>query len=219
MDRRRAARRGGLLLLWGLRSLILVGLPFVLLIRSSLYLHLGHGWPVWLALASGAALMTALLAGYTGWLTHRLTGTHRISRVALGSLLLLVICYAGFAAVYLSHTNAKSEEVRAFYRSVHPILRVAVGTVILADGDLVVTDTRRTQRDYTAMGLPPRRRSLHYVQPDGYVHAVDLRTAGRGEWRNALLRGYFAVMGFPTLRHVGTWDHLHVSLRPEADAA
>ncbi len=82
-----------------------------------------------------------------------------------------------------------------------------------------MTDTRRTRGDYTSMGLAPLRRSLHYVQEDGYVHAVDLRTAGRDEWRNGLLRGYFAVMGFPTLRHVGTWDHLHVSLRAEQDAA
>ena len=223
MDRRRAARWLGrwtaLLLLWGLRGLILLGLPFFLLIRASLYLHIVQGWPVWLALGCGVVLMTALLAGYAGWVAHRFTGSHRLPRVALGSLLVLVLGYAGFAIAYLSATNAKSEEVRAFYRSVHPILRVAIGTVILADGDLVVTDTRRQEGDYAAMGLAPQRRSLHYVQPDGYVHAVDLRTAGRGEWRNQLLRGYFAVMGFPTLRHVGTWDHLHVSLRSERSAS
>jgi hypothetical protein len=219
VDRRRAARRAGLLALWVLRALILVGLPFFLLIRSSLYLHVGRGWPVWLALLIGAGLMTAILAGYAGWLTQRFTGSHRIPRIALGAVLLLVLCYSGFALAYLSATNAKSEEVREFYRSVHPLLRLAVGTVILADADLVVTDTRRSQGDYAAMGLSPRRRSLHFVQPDGYVHAVDLRTAGRGPWRNAFLRGYFGVMGFPTLRHVGTWDHLHVSLRAESQAA
>ena len=221
MDRRRAARwaarRAGLVLLWGLRTLILLVLPFFLLIRSALHLHLGQGFPVWLALACGVTLMTTLLAGYAGWLMHRLTGSHRLPRLALGSLLVLVLGYAGFAVAYLSATNAKSEEVRAFYRSVHPILRIAVGTVILADGDLVVTDTRRRRADYEAMGLAPLRRSLHYVQPDGYVHAVDLRTAGHAEWRNGLLRAYFGLMGFPTLRHVGTWDHLHVSLRSEAE--
>jgi hypothetical protein len=223
MDRRRAARRAGrftgLLFLWGLRTLILVALPFFLLIRCSLYLHLAQGWPVWLALACGVALMTALLAGYAGWLSQRLTGSHRLPRIALGTLALLVAGWAGFAVAYLSATNAKSEEVRAFYGSVHPILRLAIGTVILADGDLVVTDTVRQQGDYAAMGLAPRRRSLHFEQSDGYVHAVDLRTARRAEWRNGLLRAYFAVMGFPTLRHVGTWDHLHVSLRSEETAA
>ena len=206
------------MILWGLRTLILVGLPFFLLIRSALYLHLAQGWPVWLALGCGVVVMTALLAGYAGWLAHRLTGSHRLPRVALGSLLMLVVCYAGFAVAYLSTTNAKSEEVRSFYSSVHPILRIAIGTIVLADGDLVVTDTKRREGDYAAMGLAPRRRSLHYVQPDGYVHAVDLRTAGRAEWRNLFLRGYFGVMGFPTLRHVGTWDHLHVSLRSERSA-
>lgn len=219
VDRRRAARRAGLGLLWGLRALILAILPFFLLIRTALYLHLERNWSVWPALALGAGLMTVILAGYAGWLMQRLTGSHRISRLALGALVLLVGCYSGFALLYLARTNAKSEEVRSFYHSVHPILRIAVGTLLLADGDLVVTDTRRRRGDYEAMGLAIRRRSLHYVQPDGYVHAVDLRTVGRGEWRNALIRGYFAVMGFPTLRHVGTGDHLHVSLRPEHEAA
>jgi hypothetical protein len=44
------------------------------------------------------------------------------------------------------------------------------------------------------------------------VHAVDLRTIGRAEWKNVLLNWYFRSMGFRTLRHVGTADHLHVSL-------
>jgi hypothetical protein len=62
------------------------------------------------------------------------------------------------------------------------------------------------------MGLPPYERSLHLRQDDGYAHAVDLRTAGRSEWRNFLMRSYYRLMGFRTLRHVGTADHLHVSL-------
>jgi len=53
---------------------------------------------------------------------------------------------------------------------------------------------------------------LHYPQPDGYVHAIDLRTAGRGFVRNRLVQAYFWSMGFVTLRHVGTADHLHVEL-------
>lgn len=209
----------GLGVLWAIRLGVLVVLPFFLLIRSSLYLHILQGWSVWLSLALGAALMTTLLTGYAAWITQRFTGSRRLSRLALGSLTAVVICYSSFALLYLSQTNAKSEEIRSFYSSVHPILRVAVGTLILVDGDLVLTDTKRSRGDYVGMGLPPRQRSLHFPQPDGYVHAVDLRTARRGEWRNGLVRAYFAVMGFPTLRHVGTHDHLHVSLQSETAAA
>ena len=217
--RRDVLRWTGLCALWLIRLLVLVMLPFFLLIRTSLHLHLAEGWPVWLSLALGAALMTTMLAGYAAWLTQRFTGSRRISRLALGSLTVLVVCYSTFALLYLSRTNAKSEEIRSFYGSVHPILRVAVGTLILVNGDLILTDTKRTPGDYAAMGLRPRPRSLHFQQPDGYVHAVDLRTVGRAEWRNGLIRAYFALMGFPTLRHVGTSDHLHVSLQAESAAA
>lgn len=55
--------------------------------------------------------------------------------------------------------------------------------------------------------------SLHFPQDDGWVHAVDLRTTGRPEWRNRALEMAFWVFGFHSLRHVGTADHLHVSLR------
>ncbi len=43
---------------------------------------------------------------------------------------------------------------------------------------------------------------------------MDLRTNDRQEWRNQILELYFNLMGFNTLRHVGTADHLHVSLSP-----
>src|SRR2546425_12972534 len=62
------------------------------------------------------------------------------------------------------------------------------------------------------MGLAPNDGSLHYVQRDGYAHAADLRTAGRGELKNRLVQAYFWSMGFATLRDVGTGDHLHVEL-------
>jgi hypothetical protein len=42
---------------------------------------------------------------------------------------------------------------------------------------------------------------------------VDLRTAGQGAVKNRLVQLYFWMMGFRTLRHVGTADHLHVQLR------
>src|SRR5207237_9745321 len=106
----------------------------------------------------------------------------------------------------------KSSDVRGYYTTVHPILRVALSTVILFDPDLVITDTRRTAADYPRMGLPVNDRTYHYQQADGWVHAVDLRTHGRGAIKNRLVQLYFWSMGFSTLRHVGTADHLHVQL-------
>ncbi len=62
-------------------------------------------------------------------------------------------------------------------------------------------------------GLPANESSLHFRQDDGFVHALDLRTVNRPEWRNLAAELAFRAMGFRTLRHVGTADHLHVSLR------
>jgi len=117
-----------------------------------------------------------------------------------------------YTLVYLSSANAKSERVRAYYASLHPLLRVGLSTLIVFDRDAVITDLARLPADYPAMGLPINDGTLHYVQRDGYAHAADLRTAGRGFLRNRLVQLYLWSMGFSTLRHVGTADHLHVEL-------
>jgi hypothetical protein len=75
-----------------------------------------------------------------------------------------------------------------------------------------VTDIERGPTSYAAMRLPQPARSQHYRQKDGTVHAIDLRTQGRGTLRNGLVRLYFELLGFETVRHVGTADHLHVRL-------
>jgi hypothetical protein len=62
------------------------------------------------------------------------------------------------------------------------------------------------------MGLSVNPNSLHYRQQNGYVHAVDLRTRDQSMIRNYLLQFSLEMMGFETLRHVGTADHLHVAL-------
>jgi hypothetical protein len=124
----------------------------------------------------------------------------------------LVLFYCGYALLFLAKVNAKSREVREYYTQVHPLLRVAVSTLILVDEGVVITDLGRTPEDYVAMGLPVYEASLHYRQDDGYVHAMDLRTLDRGAVRNFLTEWYFRLTGLRTLRHVGTADHLHVSL-------
>jgi hypothetical protein len=55
--------------------------------------------------------------------------------------------------------------------------------------------------------------SLHFAQDDGFVHALDIRTTERHEWSNRAVELGFWALGFNSLRHVGTADHLHLSLR------
>jgi len=60
----------------------------------------------------------------------------------------------------------------------------------------------------------PEPRILLAAHPS---RGLDLRTIGRSERRNRLTAAYFQLMGFRTLRHLGTADHLHVSLPPRSD--
>ena len=188
-------------------------LPFIIYVRASVDLYLQGGLSAWSAIL-GASLITAGLAfGYGLWLSRRFVGKARASTIARWVALPLAVAWCGYAALYLARVNAKSDDVRSYYRSVHPVLRVAIATAVLGDPDIVITDARRVAADYTRMGLPINERTKHYVQRDGYVHAVDLRTRDRSEIRNRATQLYFWMMGFDTLRHVGTADHLHVQLK------
>ena len=194
------------------RALLLALLPFLVLVKVAVFLYTHRGYSTVLALAGGTACTTAVVTSYAAWVWHRLTGRVRLTLVARRFALPLVVAYCGYELIYLSSANAKSESVRAYYASLHPLLRVAVSTLILIDRDAVITDLARRPEDYSTMGLPPNDGSLHYVQRDGYAHAADLRTAGRGMVTNRLVQLYFWSMGFGTLRHTGTSDHLHVEL-------
>lgn len=213
---RRQARKASRSRIRWLRTILwwlgLTLLPFALLVRVSVLSYATLGTPTWLALCLGALVALAIFAAYGARISVRLTGKARVKLIATHVALPLVIAYCGYALVYLSSANAKTETVRSFYRDLHPLFRLALSTAVLLDGDLVVTDLRRTPADYAALGLPVYEASLHFDQSDGYVHAADLRTLGRPAWRNAVTRLYFETMGFRTLRHVGTADHLHVSL-------
>jgi hypothetical protein len=208
----RASRLG--LLVSVLKVVALAVLPFAVLVRVSVYLYAHTTASPWLALGGGVAATVVVATAYGAWLSRKLTGRARTRLVLKWIALPLVVGYTGYALLYLSSANAKSEPVRAHFRSVHPVLRLALSTVVLADREIVVTDMAREIDDYRRMGLPPNTRSLHRQQVDGWVHAVDLRTSGRAEIKNLLVSFYFRAMGFATLRHVGTADHLHVALPP-----
>lgn len=192
--------------------LTLVILPFFLLVRTSVYLNLTQGLSSWPSLIGGILAAILLLLVYLLILSYKVKNKRLVLKLGAIGISTVVLGFSLFSLFYLSSVNSKSDEVRDVYRSLHPILRVAVSTVTLADNDLVVTDIERFEEDYASMGLPVNQSSLHFRQETGYVHAIDIRTIGRGTVRNALLRGSLELMGFRTIRHVGTADHLHVEL-------
>lgn len=194
----------------GLAAMLL--LPFLVLIRSSVYLYTAYSLNGWLALSFGVGVTIVLLLIYAVLVNYRFRQSAGIHKYVRRGIALLVVAYCGYGLLYFSGVNAKSAEVESYYRSLHPIMRVTMATTILIDEDLIVTDMQRSPEDYASMGLPVRNRSLHYPQSTGYVHAVDIRTNGRPEWKNWITEQTFALFGMNTLRHVGTADHLHISL-------
>ncbi|MAL18290.1 MAG: hypothetical protein CL670_02420 [Balneola sp.] len=200
------------ILFWFLMVFGMSVLPFFILIRTSVFLNLSYDWNGWLALSGGIFATVLFLLFYIFYLFRRVSNKKMLLRFSLGGVGALVLAFCFYGLMYLSSVNAKSDDIREVYRSMHPILRVAVATTTLADSDLVVTDIQRQPEDYAAMGIPVNQRSLHFPQPTGYVHAIDLRTIGRNEFRNFILRTSLEFMGLKTIRHVGTADHLHVAL-------
>ncbi|MFO7798249.1 hypothetical protein [Rhodohalobacter sp.] len=210
----RSWKRWALLISLGFSALLfLVIFPFFLLIRFSVYLNLTQGLGAWSSLTGGILATIILLCFYLLLLSFKVSNIKLMLKLGGIGVSTMVLGFSLFSLFYISSMNAKSADVQSVYRSMHPILRVAVSTVTLAESDLVITDIERFEEDYAGMGLPVNRRSLHYRQDSGYVHAVDIRTIGHGILRNALLRGSLELMGFRTIRHVGTADHLHVELR------
>lgn len=189
-----------------------IALPFLALVRGAVYFYADRHEPTWIALASAALVTVVVVTIYAALAAKGLTGRFRMFMMLRWVAIPLVVGYAGFTLLYLGQSHAKSAEVRSYYSSLDPIMRVAVSTLTLADRDLVITSLARTPADYARMGIPRNDASLHFPQGDGYVHAMDLRTLDRPGAENWLVRMYFEAMGFETLRHEGTADHLHVAL-------
>jgi hypothetical protein len=197
---------------WLVGGFVLAALPFLLLIRGGVLLYQWWGLGTWPSLLLSALATMSLLAAYAGvvgtWLGARKELRRLFARGAMG----IGAAYVAYALVFVASANAKTVDVRAEYRSLHPLLRLASSAVILVDPASVITDASRTSEDYARMGLPTEERSLHYRQPGGYVHALDFRTTGRSGLRNLTVHVGFRALGFRVLRHGGTGDHLHVSL-------
>jgi hypothetical protein len=188
-----------------------------LLIKTSIYLNIEQGLNGWVSLLGGMGATIFVLALYVILLSRNVDNKKLLLKFAFGGVGVLVGGFCLYGLLYLSSVNAKSDSVQEVYRSLHPILRVAVATTTLAEGNLVITDIERTVEDYRKMGLSANQSSLHFSQNDGFVHAIDLRTKGHTEFRNFLLNHSLRIMGFQTLRHIGTADHLHIALPTSQD--
>ena len=159
------------------------------------------------------AAAALLLACYAWAASRRLRAGKWFRKFAMRAATLAAGAFVLYSLLVIAGGNVKSEEVRAEYSGLHPLLRMAVSVFVLADADAVITDADRAPDFYARAGLPANESSLHFRQDDGFVHALDLRTINRPEWRNLAAELAFRAMGFHALRHVGTADHLHVSLR------
>lgn len=198
-----------------LKIVIILVFPFILLIRGAVEFHEAFHFSPFLSIMSGILVTAFLLFLYfTVFYSHMSgkLGSWKGIKIRLLAALLVTIFYATHGIFYISTGNLKNDHVKSEIHKVHPILRLSVSTILILDSDLIVTDAKRVPEDYKKMGLKEKAHSLHYKQKNGYAHALDLRTNNRSEVRNILLRNYFRLMGFNTLRHVGTDDHLHISL-------
>lgn len=201
---------------WAAVASLVAVLPFFLLIRGGVFAYRVWGLGTWSALVLSALASALLLGVYAFVASRRLGMGRRLQRIVSRTAVVVGIAYVGDGVVFIASENVKSDAVRDGYSAVHPLLRVAASALVLVDPDAVITDAGRTREDYWLMGLPTNEASLHFEQETGYVHALDLRTSGRSELRNRAVELGFWALGFHSLRHVGTADHLHVSLRPPA---
>jgi hypothetical protein len=190
-------------------------LLFFLFVRFSVWMYQSFESGPWVSVAGGAAVsvffLTICLTVIYRWLAGRV-GSFKAIRWRAYLSLMLVLSFCFYGLIFLSESNAKEKSVAEEFTSLHPVLRVGISSTILADRSLLITDASRVPEDYDRMGLGRNGKSLHYPQADGFVHAVDIRTNGRSEYRNQMLQATFCLMGFRTLRHVGTSDHLHIAL-------
>ncbi len=184
--------------------------------RLGLYLNQSIGLAAYPALMIAGIVSAILLFLYFTYWYGLITGRTGRGVVLMRRMFLVVITILGFGAHMLffgAQKNFKTQQVKSEFTALHPLLRVGVSSLIYFDPDAMITDAERKPEDYGKMGLKVNQSSLHYPQEDGYVYAIDLRTNGRSGVRNFFMKGYFWLMGFRTLRHVGTADHLHVAIK------
>jgi len=210
----------GRLLFLFFRLILIIVFPFIVFLRTATYLHEEYNLLPSVTIVGAIAILSFLLLIYITVLNKfffKQSSSFSFLKHKLVFVLLLVVGFSIHLLFFISNSNLKSQELKSEYLELHPILRLATGILVRLDQKLVITDASRKLEDYESMGLNGNQRSLHFPQEDNYVYALDLRTRNRNPIQIFLIRSYFKIMGFDVLRHVGTADHLHVSLHcPEA---
>lgn len=198
-----------------LHVLIIAALPLLVLVRGAVHLHQYFGFFPLAAILTGALICTLILFIYLNFFINKISsGTENIISwtIRIKVLFVIVALFCMHALFFIRTNNLKQPDLKKDVSALHPIIRLAVSTIIVFDKELIVTDAKRVPEDYRRMGLPTNRTSLHYVQKDGYAYAIDIRTHGRSGIRNFLVISYFRLMGLRTMRHSGSGDHMHISL-------
>lgn len=202
--------------LFAAKGFLILFFPFFVLLRSSIYFYQTHHWNHWLALIVSIGLTALVLVGYTFFISIKVLKKNisngKQLKIVMITIFAILLVYTGYCTFYISAKNTKGQGARGQFYQLHPLLRLALGTIIFFDNKTIATDFVREGDDYDKMGLKKNSHSLHYVQHDGYVHAVDIRTNNRSALRNFLIKVYFKIIGLHPIRHVGAGDHLHVQL-------
>jgi len=90
---------------------------------------------VWVALLTAAILTGGVVTAYAVWLAASsraaagAAAERWSSRSRSGWRYRLVVFYCGYSLVYVASVHAKSPPVRAYYGSLHPLLRLALSTL------------------------------------------------------------------------------------------
>ena len=198
------------------KIIFVLTLPFITLIRGATLVHSFFDIGAYISLVFGIGITVVVLVIYLTLIYERITnkiGDFQAFKSRAGFVIVILIGFCIQGLFFISNSHLKNDSLKAKIRYLHPIIRVAVSGLIFVDKDLIITDAGRRPEDYRKMGLPSKTTSLHYRQKDGFAYAIDLRTENRTWLRNNLLIVYFRLLGFNTIRHVGTADHLHVSLK------
>jgi len=203
-------------ILWTIaKYLTVLILPFFMLIRGAIYIHKEYDLGAYPSLLAGTIATTILLFIYMTFIYLKITkkfGDEDNLQRRIAFAFFLVVAYCAYGLFFMSADNFKNPDLKKEIRDMHPILRMGVSTFVLIDRKMIITDGSRQPEDYQKMGLRTPNNSMHFKQKDGFAYAIDLRTNNRNEFRNQAMTWYFKLLGFKTLRHTGTADHLHISL-------
>lgn len=195
-----------------LTVVLFITAPFILFQRFGLFAQVSLELSVWPALILSLFVTVGSTALAAALLLRNRLNIHRVFKIVAMVLLALSLIGSLYGLLYIAPAHTKTDREQATYISLHPFLRLSISTALLFDDGLLITSTDRTMEDYKRWNLPPNTASAHFKQPDGFIHAVDLRTKNRSGWQNLALSLYYRVLGYKVIRHRGTADHLHIEM-------